>query len=358
MRDGRNRSGSHAHPRSALGSGPTALGLVAALLAACGSSSQGGGGPDGSAGGAGGGINVATGSGGAAGATGAGGGAGGASATGAGGAGGGAGSAGSAGSMGVGGSAGAGGAGGATPPSKPPCLAAPSDAVMIGDSYITGFLSPALQPALGALDPTASNFRNYAVAGTSMASGGGGTIPPQLDMALAANATIKFMILDGGGNDILLCDQNKYPGCNSLCSMAGSSTQKICTDIVAAAVAASGQLMTKAADAGVKDVIYFFYPHIPANNGGFKEILDYSKPRAQQQCESSAATTGGKLTCHFIDLVAPFQAAGGDMNPANFSALDGVHPSQAGQNIIANQIWSMTQSACLGQTASSGCCAP
>jgi lysophospholipase L1-like esterase len=191
-----------------------------------------------------------------------------------------------------------------------------------------------------------------------MANGGLGLIPPQLDMAISANPTIKLGIMDGGGNDILICDQNKFPMCNSLCSVAGSSTQQVCKDIVAAAITASGQLMTKAADAGIKDVIFFFYPHITANSGGYKEILDYSRPLAKQQCDGSAAMTGGRLNCHFIDLVPPFTAAGGDMNPANFSTIDGIHPSQAGQNIIAQQIWGVMQSACLGQPASSGCCMP
>jgi lysophospholipase L1-like esterase len=242
--------------------------------------------------------------------------------------------------------------------SQPPCLTGAGDAVILGDSYVTGFLSPALQPALAALDPSASNFRNYAVAGTSLANGGVGLIPPQLDTAVAANPIIKFAIMSGGGNDILLCDNNKFPGCQATCSVAGSSGQKVCTDIVAAASAAAEALMVKMSSAGVKDVIYFFYPHIVANNGGYTEILDYARPLAKAKCNATAAMSGGRLTCHFIDLVAPFAAAGGDMNPANFSIVDGIHPSQAGQNIIAQEIWATMQSACLGMASMSECCAP
>jgi hypothetical protein len=68
---------------------------------------------------------------------------------------------------------------------RPPCLAVPGEGVFIGDSYITGFLSPRLQPALTRLDPFVAGFRNHAVAGTAMASGGFGTIPPQFDWTLA-----------------------------------------------------------------------------------------------------------------------------------------------------------------------------
>ena len=243
--------------------------------------------------------------------------------------------------MGTGGAAGAGVA-------KPPCLANPSNGVIIGDSYITGFVSPAFQPALGALYPAANQFRNYAVAGTSMASGGLGTIPPQLDQAVGANPTMKLVIMTGGGNDILLCDTIKYPGCANTCKAAGSSTQKVCTDIVNTAIAASEQLMAKMVDAGVKDIVYFFYPHITASSGGYKEILDYSSPRAKASCEGALARSAGKITCHFVDLIPAFAAAGGDLNVANF-ALDGIHPSQAGQNIIAREVWTVMQNRCLGQ---------
>ena len=40
-------------------------------------------------------------------------------------------------------------------------------------------------------------------------SGGIGLIPPQFDTALAAHPTIKVVIMDGGGNDVLLPDTAK-----------------------------------------------------------------------------------------------------------------------------------------------------
>jgi hypothetical protein len=138
---------------------------------------------------------------------------------------------------------------------------------------------------------------------------------------------------------------------------AETSAQKVCTDIVNTAVTASEQLIAKMADAGVKDIVYFFYPHITASSGGYKEILDYSSPRARASCEGAYVRSGGKVTCHFVDLIPPFAAAGGDLNVANF-ALDGIHPSQAGQDIIAREVWTVMQSRCLGQPSSGTCCMP
>src|SRR5260221_10173863 len=123
-------------------------------------------------------------------------------------------SAGGAGAGGGGAGMGGSGAGGA-PAEKPPCIAnAGTDVLMMGDSYVTGALgSPALQPALAKVFPSAAQFRNVAVAGVSMASGGiGALIPTQF------NGKPKLVIMDGGGNDILICSAAMYPGCNTMCN--------------------------------------------------------------------------------------------------------------------------------------------
>ncbi|HEX4336866.1 MAG TPA: SGNH/GDSL hydrolase family protein [Polyangiaceae bacterium] len=253
----------------------------------------------------------------------------------------------------TGGAANTGGAAGGGSTSVPPCLSAGNQGAIIGDSYVTGALSPAMQPALGMLDPTVNSFRNYAVAGTSLATGGVlGLIPPQLTSALGAGMT-KAMIMDGGGNDILICDASMFPNCATVCTSAGAATNATCKSIVQKATDAAVTLMNTAANGGVHDVIYFFYPHIPDAGGGgagFAEILDYSEPLAKQTCDGANARTNGKLTCHFVDLVEPFKAAGGDKNPANF-ASDGIHPSQAGQNIIAKELFAVMKANCIGMTS-------
>lgn len=236
-----------------------------------------------------------------------------------------------------------------------PCVTDGANQVaIIGDSYVTGALSPALQPALVTLAPGASSFANYAVAGVSLASGGiAAFIPTQLTPALAKPVTL--MIMDGGFNDILICDGAKYPNCNIICSTAGASAAPVCQNIVQAAVDAAKGVLATAANAGVKDVVYFFVPHLPAIGGGgagFDEILDYAEAKLKAACDA-AATTTGKLNCHFVSTVNVFKAAGGDKNAANFVS-DGIHPSAAGQAIVAAQIWNEMNADCLGQA--SGCC--
>jgi lysophospholipase L1-like esterase len=66
--------------------------------------------------------------------------------------------------------------------------------------------------------------------------------------------------------------------------------------------------------------------------------------------------TGGKLTCHFIDLRTPFGNSGVAGTP-NIGG-DNVHPTAAGQAIIAGEIEKVMKASCLGQPVSSGCCTP
>ncbi|HVU05282.1 MAG TPA: SGNH/GDSL hydrolase family protein [Polyangiaceae bacterium] len=240
-----------------------------------------------------------------------------------------------------------------------PCITDPAqEAVILGDSYVTGFGSPALQPELAKIISSIGQYPNYAGAGCSMASGGictglYGNVPQQGTTALQQHPNTKLVIMDGGGNDILICSAVTYPNCAALCKAAGSSQQKVCTDIVDLAISTAGKLMTDSANAGVRDVVYFFYPHLPGANAGYSEILDYAEPKAKALCDGAETTTGGKMRCHFVDMVEPFKAAGGDGNPLNFAG-DSIHPSAAGQAIIAKAVTDVMKANCLGE--SSGCC--
>jgi hypothetical protein len=117
--------------------------------------------------------------------------------------------------------------------------------------------------------------------------------------------------------------------------------------------------MTQNANAGVSDVIYFFYPHLPPDAPGTlagpnsNEIQDYALVRAKAACDGALGVTGGKLACHFIDMVPPFEG-----QQATLIAADHVHPTLAGQGVIAAQIKAVMDRECLGKPASSGCCAP
>jgi hypothetical protein len=137
--------------------------------------------------------------------------------------------------------------------------------------------------------------------------GGIGLIPPELDQALAADPDLKTVVMDGGGNDILIPDPFQFPNGGSCKNDANAPNIPDCQKIVQKALDAATTLMKRAAAAGVEDVVYFFYPHVPEGTllGGLhpNAILDYALPKVKALCEQAYSLTSGQLTCHFVDMI-------------------------------------------------------
>lgn len=265
-----------------------------------------------------------------------------------------AGSGGAAGAAGSGGAAGAAGAGGTVSETrlKPKCKTSPKQMIVIGDSYIN-WITHTFPDDLA--KEAGETWRMYAVGGWSLGSGGLGMIPDQLDQAIKEDPNIIAGLMSGGGNDILIADEVKFPGGTECKDRTDAPMQKVCQDIVATAMAAGEKLMNTAAAAGIRDVIYMFYPHIPG--GGFggmnpNYLLDYSLPKAKALCDDAEMRTQGKLRCHFIDLVPIFQ--GHD----DWFADDGIHENSMGSAAMAKEVVKVAKENCIGQPESSGCCEP
>jgi hypothetical protein len=195
----------------------------------------------------------------------------------------------------------------------------------------------------------------YAVGGASLASGGiTGFIPDQFEAAVRADARINAVVMDGGGNDVLICDAFRFPGCGECKNSTNSPNLPVCRAIIQTALDRARVVMNRAADVGVKDVIYFFYPRVPEGTiiGGAKpnSILDYALPLARDLCNSAAQTTGGRLRCHFVDMIPVFQG-----HPEYFAPAD-IHPNGLGSAAMAKAIWAQMRSSCVAQKSASGCC--
>jgi hypothetical protein len=255
--------------------------------------------------------------------------------------------AGSSGSAGSAGSAGgAGGSGTQNGPAKPPCLKKSSEVVFVGDSYINYAVAHmelsvlVAQRAIkdGALQQ-GQTYRDYAIPGTALAAANLlGDIPPQFDTAVQADPDIKFVIMDGGGNDVLLD--------NMQCLAAGSDKNAQCQMVVANTLAAGTTLMKKMASAGVSDIIYFFYPHVPA---GGDDINDYALAMLQSSTKALQTPTFGTFV---LDLVPIFDGH------SDWIYSDGIHANDTGEGVIADNIWKIMKDNCIAQPASSGCCTP
>jgi hypothetical protein len=168
----------------------------------------------------------------------------------------------------------------------------PNQVISMGDSYMnwgTHTFPQDLNDAAGV------TFRpTYAVGGFSMGSGGIGLIPPLFDTALSQDKDIIAVVLDGGGNDLLIPAIGR-PDCKN---MADAATTPGCQAIVTDALAAVSALTQKIAAAGVHDVIYYFYPRVPTPTvlGGTHPnvMLDYALPKTKAFCDGVVTETQGK----------------------------------------------------------------
>ena len=159
-------------------------------------------------------------------------------------------------------------------------------------------------------------------------------IPGQYADERNSDGHIKTVIMDGGGNDVLVgnrsCIDNEAPPGN-----------KSCVDTINRAMAAAKTLLAKMASEGVENVVYFFYPHLPGGDlGGKKELenatIDYAIPLVKKTCEDAP------VNCFFVDTRGLFGDAVSDFQ-------DGVHPTIVNNNKIAGAVWKTMQQQCIAQ---------
>lgn len=290
-----NAAGSHSSAgNTASGGSPSVAGApgVAGAFAAAGSSPVGGGGTSSAAGASSGGASVGgTSSGGTS--------SGGTSSGGAGGKGGGAGN----------------GAGGMSTGTCQKGQIKPAEVVIMGESfyaiapqYIQNRIQDDARKAgsLGASD----TYRNVAVSGQNMNY----IATTEWTAATQGNASVKFVIMDGGGIDCLS---------GSSCPTCGSTFKT---------------LLGKMATAGVQDVIYTRYPEPgapPGSNASLKACLDATMPTMQTTCEGSTSPR-----CHFVDLRPVWKD--GD-------TTDGLHPTTSGGEHVGDLLWSEMVKGCFAQ---------
>jgi hypothetical protein len=179
-----------------------------------------------------------------------------------------------------------------------------------------------------------------------------GYIPDQLDHAMAVDPDAHTIVMDGGGNDILIRDAAYAP--NS-CTTAGSSKDPGCQRVVSLAIEAARTLMLEAASLGIRDIVYFFYPRVPAftflTEDEPNEILAYALPQAKALCDGVEGETGGSLRCRFVDMVPVFD---GHLEYFN----EDIHPNAVGGRVMAETIWQVMEDNCLGQKGTHACCEP
>jgi lysophospholipase L1-like esterase len=248
---------------------------------------------------------------------------------------------------------------------------------MIGDSYLDpnyGNVGPNIVAAAqkaGAL-AAGTKYREYYLAGAAMNNGAASlNIPYQYDTNAKGDFSVPnpkdilLVIMDGGGNDVLIDQQSCLTDPTSAAQMADVP----CMNAVTNTVARTKALWQEMAGDGVKQIVYFFYPHLdPAGGGllptpspGVNLIDDYSAPLYQQICCGSSFTPTATAyscsgnapgtKCTFVDTRPAFQGhsgAFGEPGP-DYILADHVHPNATGSVVIANLVWDTMVANCIGQ---------
>ena len=202
--------------------------------------------------------------------------------------------------------------------------------VTIGDSIFA--LSGELQDFLE--DYAGETFRRYTISGAELKGGIIATdIYGQYNIAKNDNANIDTIVMDGGGNDILIPAIALFDpyNCKTQWYQFGrlsSSCKNFIDDIYVDAV----NLLNRMDADGVDNVIYLGYYY--TKNGLFlldsmEEAVDYGDMRLSQACRYSAAN------CKFIDPRSSIK----DSN----IIFDGIHPNTEGSRKLANLIWPSLQ---------------
>ncbi len=202
--------------------------------------------------------------------------------------------------------------------------------VTIGDSIfaLSGKLQDFLESYAG------ETFRRYTISGAELKGGIIATdIYTQYEIAKRDNPNIETIVMDGGGNDILIPAIALFDpyNCKTQWYQFGrlsSTCKNYIDDIYVDAV----NLLNKMHADGVDNVIYLGYYY--TKNGLFlldsmEEAVDYGDMRLSQACRYSAAN------CQFVDPRSTIK----DSN----IIIDGIHPTTEGSRKLANLIWPKLQ---------------
>ncbi len=202
-----------------------------------------------------------------------------------------------------------------------------NDVITVGDSIFD--LSGDLQRFLE--DDAGLTFRNYTQSGAEIAGGIIATsITQQYSDAKSTDSNINTIVMDGGGNDILIPAILLDPyGCRT--HWWRWSISRSCRNLVDDTYIDTVNLINTMDNDGVENVIFLGYYELPRGNANLEDALDYGDKRLAEACNNSTAN------CTFVDPRGYI--------PAEHVKSDNIHPTEEGSRTLADLVWPHLQSA-------------
>ena len=200
------------------------------------------------------------------------------------------------------------------------------DVITLGDSIfdLNGVIQDTLEGYAG------ETFRDYTQSGAELSGGLFATpVDGQYADARATDSNIDTIVMDGGGNDILIPATLFDPyGCRTHWWRWNPS--RSCVGLIEDQYVNAVNLLNQMNSDGVDNVVWLGYYELPRGNANLTKALNIGDDYLGYACE--VATTAD---CSFVDPRGTV--------PASQVEGDDIHPTPAGSVNLANQIWPVLQ---------------
>lgn len=193
--------------------------------------------------------------------------------------------------------------------------------VMLGDSIfaLSGDETEALEELSG------DSYRHYYISGAQMEGGLVDTIPEQYDEAIG-DGPIRTVILDGGGNDVLI-------GAQTACSTVyGTGLSASCLRVLDEVAEVTEALLEAMVADGVENIVWQGYYH--TTDAMLWQVADVSTERAIENMASFQARHP-EIKAIYIDVRPYFNK----YEASIYTISDGIHPTQAASELLADLLW-------------------
>ncbi|NOH72278.1 SGNH/GDSL hydrolase family protein [Vibrio pectenicida] len=198
-----------------------------------------------------------------------------------------------------------------------------NDVITLGDSIFD--LSGELQQFLESPEMANTTFRDYTLSGAKLS--GGIVAKPVIEQyqdAKADDPNINIVIMDGGGNDILLPAMIFDPyECKT--TWYRTELSEKCTSLVNDIYVDTVDLLNEMKQNNVQQVIYLGYYYTTGDKTNLHQAIDYGDNRLTDACSNTT------VSCQFVDPRL-------GITPDDVLS-DNIHPNTSGSQKLAHLIW-------------------
>jgi len=201
-----------------------------------------------------------------------------------------------------------------------------NDVITLGDSIfdLNGVVQETLESYAG------QTFRDYTTSGAEIS---GGSLAPAVDVQYAAakatDPNINTVVMNGGGNDILIPAMLFDPyGCRTHWWRWNISSS--CVSLIEDTYVNAVNLLNQIDTDGAQNVVYMGYYETPRGNSNLTKAVQTGVAYLSYACD-----TATNANCTYVDTLGTV--------PASQVESDDIHPTPEGSVNLANQVWPVLQ---------------